>query len=292
MYKIAILGCENSHANNFLSQIIEQKRYPDIEVVGVYSNEPAAAEKLYEKFGVAVASEPDAFVGKIDGLVITARDGANHYPYAKPYIESGVPMFIDKPITCDDDEAIDFMKALKAGGVRVTGGSSCIHSDDVRSVKEALLTDTEGGPILAGHLRAPLLSSSPYGGVFFYAQHLVQIMQEVFGYYPETVYATKKAETVTVIFGYPEYDVVGLFADRNFSLYTLTVQREKTAIHTSLTVDQTCFDREFAEFYELMKGGAQKQSYRDFIAPVFVMTALVRSLASGKTETVCRSEEI
>ena len=39
MYKIAILGCENSHAKNFLD-LISKGLYPDIEVVGVYSNEP------------------------------------------------------------------------------------------------------------------------------------------------------------------------------------------------------------------------------------------------------------
>ena len=291
MFRIAILGCENSHANNFLSQVIERKMYPDIEIVGVYSNEPAAAEKLHDKFGVAVADRSEAFVGKIDGLVITARDGIYHYPYAKPYIESGIPMFIDKPITSDDAEAIAFMKELKSNGVRVTGGSSCIRSDEVAAIKEAL-TDGENGGIIAGALRAPLLSSSPYGGFFFYAQHLVQIMQEIFGYYPETVYATRKAETVTVIFGYPEYNVVGTFAEKNFAAYTVTVQREKDALHSPITVGQTAFEREFEEFYKLLCGGEQAQSYRDFIAPVFVMTAIDRSLASGKTETVARCEEI
>ena len=36
MYKIAILGCENSHANTFLDFIITQKVVTDVEVVGVY----------------------------------------------------------------------------------------------------------------------------------------------------------------------------------------------------------------------------------------------------------------
>ena len=39
MYKIAILGCENSHANSFLDFIIKDKLYTDIEVVGVYSDD-------------------------------------------------------------------------------------------------------------------------------------------------------------------------------------------------------------------------------------------------------------
>ena len=51
MYKIAILGCENSHAEGFLKII--QQDYPDIQVLGVHSEYPGEAEKLQEKFGVS-----------------------------------------------------------------------------------------------------------------------------------------------------------------------------------------------------------------------------------------------
>ena len=46
MKKIAILGCENSHADAFLSCIRKKEEFADVEVVGVYSNDPAAAERL------------------------------------------------------------------------------------------------------------------------------------------------------------------------------------------------------------------------------------------------------
>ena len=98
MKKIAILGCENSHANAFLTFIKEKEEFADICVVGVYSDQREAAEKLNAKFGVPVMDGYADAVGKIDGLIITARHGDNHYKYAKPYIDSGIPMFIDKPI--------------------------------------------------------------------------------------------------------------------------------------------------------------------------------------------------
>ena len=102
MKKIAILGCENSHANTFLKFIKENKEFSDIEVIGVYSKDREASEKLRETFGVAILDDYTDAVGKIDGLVITARHGDDHYKYAKPYIASGIPMFIDKPITINE----------------------------------------------------------------------------------------------------------------------------------------------------------------------------------------------
>ena len=51
MYKIVILGCENSHANGFLNFF---KDKDDVECIGVYSDDLEAAQKLNEQFNVPV----------------------------------------------------------------------------------------------------------------------------------------------------------------------------------------------------------------------------------------------
>ena len=51
MYKIAILGCENSHANAFLKF---GANIEDMEFVGVYSDDMEAAQKLCDEFCVPV----------------------------------------------------------------------------------------------------------------------------------------------------------------------------------------------------------------------------------------------
>ena len=129
MYKIAILGCENSHADSFLN-LMKEGLYPDIEVVGVYSDEEEPPKKLHDKYGVAIMDNYDSLVGQVDGIMITARHGDNHYKYAKPYLSSGIPMFIDKPITCDENEAVEFMKDAKNNNVRFCGGSVCPSLDE------------------------------------------------------------------------------------------------------------------------------------------------------------------
>ena len=125
MYKIAILGCENSHANMFLDYIIKDKLYPDVEVIGVYSHEAEAAQKLSDQYGVYAAKSYDEFVGKADGIIVTARHGDRHYMYAKPYIATGIPMFIDKPVTVTEEDAINLKNDLIQNGVKVCGGSVC-----------------------------------------------------------------------------------------------------------------------------------------------------------------------
>ena len=64
MYKIAILGCENSHADAFCDYALNSGKISDVEIVGVYSDEEAANERLREKFGVYTAKSYDFYVDK------------------------------------------------------------------------------------------------------------------------------------------------------------------------------------------------------------------------------------
>lgn len=281
MKNIVILGCENSHANTFLNFLRDDEKYSDVNVLGVYSDDEDAAKKLNEKYGVAVLDSFDAAVGKVDGVVITARHGDNHFKYAEPYIKSGVPMFIDKPITIDEDEAIKFMRLCRSSGVRVTGGSSCIHDEFVQSLKKAH-HEKDGGDTLGGHVRAPISLENAYGGFFFYSQHLVEIMLEIFGRYPVSVVTSKNGKNITAIVKYDDYDVTALFTDGVYVYSASRASTEKT-VASDFKIDghSTCFKTEFDEFYSLLCGGEQKMSYDDFIAPVFVMNAICRSLKGG-----------
>ena len=284
MKRIAILGCENSHADAFLKCIKEKETFRDVSVIGVYSDDSSAAEKLNEKFGVPIMESYAEAVGKIDGLVITARHGDKHYKFAKPYIESGIPMFIDKPITINEDEAVEFMRELKMRGVRICGGSSLKQDEFVRKLKNERENEM-GGKTLGGYVRAPYQSENEHGGFYFYAQHLVEMICEIFGRYPMSVTARKNGSQIHVLFHYTDYDCVGLFCDRNYIYYASRMSERGTSSF-DIPATNEWFEREFCEFYKLLSGGEQTATYKDIAAPVFIMNAVDRALKSGRKENV------
>ncbi len=288
MKRIAILGCENSHANNFLKFINERDEFKDVEVVGVYSDDLPAAEKLNETFGVPVMENYTDAVGDIDGLIITARHGDNHYKYAKPYIESGIPMFIDKPITVKEAEAVEFMKKLKERDIRISGGSSLKLDRFVAELKEDAKNEL-GGKTLGGYVRAPYQSENIYGGFYFYAQHLVEIVCEIFGRFPISVSAKQNGKQIHVLFHYENYDCVGLFTDGSYVYYAARMA-QKIAKGAEIPSTNDWFYLEFKEFYGLLEGNSQGITYEEFISPVFIMNAIERSLSSGKEELVSKYE--
>ena len=292
MKKIVILGCENSHANMFLDFHRDNPKYKDVEVIGVSSEEAEAAQKLSETYGVKVMQSYDEAVGQVDGVIVTARHGDNHYKYAKPYIKSGEPMLIEKPITIDEEEALRLAIECRDAGVKLTGGSSCVHVDWVQQLKKERAENFDG-KTLGGYLRCPINLDNPYGGFFFYSEHLIGVMSEIFGFYPKSVKVFKNEEKLTVVFRYSDYDVTGLYVDQNYSCY-YAMRVSENRVHGSefpVTGESECFKLEFDGFYSLLKGGEQRLSYKDFIAPVFVMNAVKQSLESGQ-EVAVREFEI
>lgn len=291
MKKIVILGCENSHADMFLGFMNGNEKYADMQVVGVYSDDKAAAEKLAKKYGVSVMNSCDEAVGKVDGVIVTARHGNNHYKYAAPYIKSGVPMFIDKPVSIAESDALKLARECRTAGVKLTGGSSCVHDELVQTLKREREENSDG-KTLSGFVRCPVNMTNDYGNFFFYSEHLVGVLSTIFGFYPESVKAYKNDDKLTVIFRYKDYDVTGLYVDGNYSCY-YAMRVSERHVHGGefpINEDSPCFKIELEEFYGLLNGEKQRLSYEDFIAPVFVLNAIGKSIESGKEEEVARFE--
>ena len=285
MKKIVILGCENSHANSFLTFIRDDARFADVEVIGVYSDETEAMEKVSKDFNVPTMENYADAVGKVDGIVVTARHGDNHYKYAAPYIASGVPMFIDKPITVSEEDALALAKALKENGVRVTGGSSCRYSQIAKELKEDVKNE-ENGATVGGFVCCPLSTNEKYGGFYFYSQHLVEVTGDIFGRFPKSVKAYRSGANVNVVFRYDNYDVNGLFVEGGWGCYYATRAAMKGTKGGVISTGSEIFVSEWEVFYSLLHGGESDLSYEEFIAPVFVLNAIERSMKSGNEEEV------
>ncbi len=286
MFQIALLGCENSHADAFLSMLAEGK-FPDMTAVGIYSVEAEAAQKLHEKYGTPIMERFDELVGKVDGILVTARDGKYHYPYAKPYLASGIPMFIDKPITCDGKEAVAFLREAKAHGVRLCGGSSCIYLKDTIAFAEEVQKGEAGpyGRVMGASVCAPIQMQSVYGGFYFYAQYLVQIMMRVFGDEILAVSAHFGTDYAAWIARYKDYDITASYSGAGW-YYHISLYGSKACKSADLDFTPDVYEVELAHMHDLLLGKEMPQSYDALIRPVFVLNAIEKATKSGKWEPV------
>lgn len=122
MTSIGMIGVNTSHADQFLRLLNGTNDTPalidDSPVTMIWGREDTErVEHLARHHGVpTVARAPGELIGEVDGvLIIDDTDGgAFHAELAMPFLEAGVPTFIDKPmaLTWQDANAL-FTTALR-----------------------------------------------------------------------------------------------------------------------------------------------------------------------------------
>lgn len=275
--KIAMLGVENSHADAFGELMKENPElYGDIEVVGIYSDEELAVKRIIDKgYATYAASSPDEFVGKVDGVVITARHGDNHYKYAMPYVKAGIPCFIDKPFCANVENAEELARVAKENGALLCGGSCLKFIDEIKSLARM----AKSKKVKNGVVACPVNMVNNYGGFWFYSQHLIEILTTIFGRSVKSVTAfcpDQNLNRVTVIFNYGDYDVCGFYTDSY--RYTASLMTADKNMYSTYCDDVVyTFKNEFDEFIEMVKTKTMPNTYEDLVYPVKLLSAIERS---------------
>ncbi len=284
-FRIGIIGTENSHAYAF-SRYFNQPdengnyRYPDCHVTLVYGLCPEENEKVVREYGAdAVAESIEQMVNDVDAVMVTARDGKFHYEFVRPFIEAGIPAFVDKPFTVDEQEAVDLIGLAKAKNVPLTGGSMLKFSETIAAMKAKV--QELGDEFVSGSLSAPLNMENPYSGFFFYSSHLCEMTLEVFGYRPKSVYAVRhNGGSVCAIVNYDGFSVTNHYNDGAY-LYAGGVYGKTSQLVSEVSLDG-CGEKECDAFVEMLRTGRMAHSYDELAAPVFYLNAVKESYESGK----------
>ena len=282
--KIAILGTENSHAYAFAKQIAENPAFSDIELVGVYGYDDAANQKLVDAgFVKYVAKTPYDFLRKVDGVMITARHGRHHYEYGMPYIKNGTPMFVDKPFAFTSAQAAEMVAEAKKSGCLMCGGSSLRYMDELLPLKRFLDKARGEEKLMGGHVSAPIQMVNDYGGVFFYAEHLIDIMTEVFGYDVRSVVADCPDVTrnnMSVVFNYDGFSVTGHYMDGYY--YSAIVYSKDGVKEAFADSYYYCYTKELQAFTDMVKTGKMHYTYEQLAYPVKLIEAIKESYETGR----------
>lgn len=284
--KIAMLGVENSHADAFGKLITENpEKYGDIEIIGVYSNEPEASKRIVDAgYTDYIAETPDEFLGKADAVAVTARHGDNHLRYALPYVRAGIPCFIDKPFCADINDAHMLADIAKENNTPLCGGSCIKFLEELRPLARLA---KEKKPV-GGTIACPINMVNPYGGFWFYSQHLIEMLTAIFGRNVKSVTAVCPDETknrLTVIFHYEDFDVCGLYTD-SYTYYANVLFADGSVYDCRCENVVYAYETELEEFLTMAKTGKMPESYDTLVYPVKLLDAIYRSYTEKREVTV------
>jgi predicted dehydrogenase len=87
-----------------------------VQVTHVWCDDPADAVKVAKAaFIPNVVRHAEDVIGAVDAVVIATDRGWEHVDRARPFLEAGLPMFIDKPLCDSQDDLRQFIAWRQAG---------------------------------------------------------------------------------------------------------------------------------------------------------------------------------
>jgi len=290
MIRIGILGTDNTHSEAFsrLFNVKGEKHHIEgAQVVAIYGHVEARNKEVAERGQVPnIVKRPQDMLGMIDAAIVDFRHGGLHYKYAAPFIEAGLPTFIDKPLSVSVAHARKLVELARRKRVPITSFSTLRLGPPVEKMKEALKTI---GKVRAGIITGPGSSRSEYAGVFFYGVHSVELMLEVFGNKVKSVRAADYDGSVVANVGYKDGSVVTLDiidgAKVPFGAVAFGSQGQAEYDRSIQFAGYYCGMKLFLEMLETRKPPIP---YEDLVLSVRVMDAMQRSMDAGGREVVLR----
>jgi len=286
MYRIGLIGSDNSHGLGFakLCNFPDEKTgeflYPEMRITAVYGHEKerteqvardGAIEKIYER--------AEDMIGEVDSVMVIFRHGSKHLKYTLPFIEAGLPVWVDKPFTSDVKEAEELAAAAKRKNIPIAGGSSVIFSPDVQTLAFAAQKDASLGGVIAGYLNFPGDIRSEYDGIFFYGPHSVEMMLAIFGRGALSVTSTVANEKLVAVVRYPTFHVVLNFVQTYHRFDGIVYGENKTVAREIDTAATQKLGLD--EFYEMLKTKKSPRPVEDQVLSVKILAAMEKSVKNG-----------
>jgi predicted dehydrogenase len=102
-------------------QPLESVRIPGARVTHIWADDPADAPKVAAASLIAnVVSQPEEVIGQVDAAIIATDDGNDHVRRARPFIEAGLPTFIDKPMATNIADLRQFVQWHREGRIMLS----------------------------------------------------------------------------------------------------------------------------------------------------------------------------
>lgn len=102
-------------------QPLESVRIPGARVTHIWTDDPADAPKVTAASLIEhVVNAPEDVIGHVDAVVIATDDGDDHVRRVRPFVEAGLPVFIDKPMATNVRDLRQFVEWHREGKIMLS----------------------------------------------------------------------------------------------------------------------------------------------------------------------------
>jgi predicted dehydrogenase len=177
--RIGMIGTENTHVDQILEYLNVRELAPGTRVAALAGGASERNEQLRAHGGVErIVDHPGELLGLVDAVIITDRHGGLHREHALPFLAEGLPVFVDKPLACSVADAEAIVAAAREHDALLTSYSALRWIPDTEALAAELTVI--GAPQVVV-TTGPADPASPYGGIWFYGIHPVDVALRLVG---------------------------------------------------------------------------------------------------------------
>lgn len=111
---------------------------PGARVTHVWTQDKSISASIAKSSGIDhITDSLEQMASEVDAVLLTRDDPENHVMMAKPFIEAGLPVFIDKPLAATFED-LDYFSRQVAAGKFIMSCSSQRYANEIRIVKQDL----------------------------------------------------------------------------------------------------------------------------------------------------------
>jgi hypothetical protein len=108
------------------------------EVTHVWCDDPDDARRVADATHIATAVDrPTDVIGHVDAVIIPTDVGGEHVERARPFVDAGLPVFVDKPMV-DSLDGLAAFDRWRREGAKVLSTSCMRYADEFRGLRERI----------------------------------------------------------------------------------------------------------------------------------------------------------
>lgn len=219
VFRLGMIGLDTSHVIAFTSYLNNPENKTGCRVVAGYPggspDMPASADRvekftqeLRDKHGLEIVDSIEELCEKVDGILLESVDGRPHLEQARPVIEAGKPLFIDKPMAASLADVIELFRLAEQHNVPCWSSSSLRYGEGIVGARD----NPELGEIVGCDVFGSSGWTEHHPDLYLYGIHAVEPLFTIMGTGCQSVRRIKTDRTDMVV-GVWQDGRIGTFRD-------------------------------------------------------------------------------
>ena len=187
--RIGLIGLDTSHVIEFTRMINDPSaadHVPGARVVAAYKGGSPDLESsakridgftatLRDKWKIEIVPDIAQLCQKVDAVLLESVDGRVHLDQVRPVLEAHKPVFIDKPLAANLEQALTIARLAQSAGVPWFSASSLRFHPAIQELR------TSAGEVIGAEVYGPSPTEPHHPDLFWYGIHGVEMLFTIMG---------------------------------------------------------------------------------------------------------------